>query len=72
MHRKCLVVKERPPEPTPAPAPAPKPQKADPMPEADQYQKILDELRRVNDAIPDEEMSDKISRLEAVSAKIFE
>ena len=50
MHRKCLVVKERPPEPTPAPAPAPKPQKADPMPEADQYQKILDELRRVNDA----------------------
>ena len=72
MHRKCLVVKERPPEPTPAPAPAPKPQKADPMPEADQYQKILDELRRVNDAIPDEEMTDKISRLEAVSAKIFE
>jgi len=44
----------------------------DPMPEADQYQKILDELRRVNDAIPDEEMTDKISRLEAVSAKIFE
>ena len=32
----------------------------------------LDELRRVNDAIPDEEMTDKISRLEAVSAKIFE
>ena len=72
MRRKCLVVRERPPEPTPAPAPAPKPQKADPMPEADQYQKILDELRRVNDAIPDEEMTDKISRLEAVSAKIFE
>ena len=42
------------------------------MPERDQYKKILDELRRVNDAIPDEEMSDKISRLEAVSAKIFE
>ena len=40
--------------------------------ERDQYKKILDELRRVNDAIPDEEMSDKISRLEAVSAKIFE
>ena len=37
----------------------------------DRYQKILDELRRVNDAIPDEEMSDKISRLEAVSAKIL-
>ncbi len=42
------------------------------MPERDQYKKILDELRRVNDAIPDEEISDKISRLEAVSAKIFE
>ena len=41
------------------------------MPERDQYKKILDELRRVNAAIPDEEMSDKISRLEAVSAKIF-
>lgn len=76
MHRKCLVVSERPPEPTPAPAPAPKPekqpQKQTDMPERDQYQKILDELRRVNDAIPDEEMTDKISRLEAVSAKIFE
>lgn len=76
MHRKCLVVSQRPPEPTPAPAPAPKPekqpQKQTDMPERDQYQKILDELRRVNDAIPDEEMTDKISRLEAVSAKIFE
>ena len=42
------------------------------MPQQDKYQKILDELHRVNDAIPDEEMTDKISRLEAVSAKIFE
>lgn len=74
MRRKCLVVSERPPEPTPAPAPKPEkqPQKQTDMPERDQYQKILDELRRVNDAIPDEEMTDKISRLEAVSAKIFE
>lgn len=74
IRRKCLVVSERPPEPTPAPAPKPEkqPQKQTDMPERDQYQKILDELRRVNDAIPDEEMSDKISRLEAVSAKIFE
>ena len=60
-----------------APEPAPKkPRKAKAekasAQEKDQYQKILDELRRVNDAIPDEEMSDKISRLEAVSAKIFE
>lgn len=74
MRRKCLVVSQRPPEPTPAPAPTPEkqPEKQTDMPERDQYQKILDELRRVNDAIPDEEMSDKISRLEAVSAKIFE
>lgn len=74
MRRKCLVVSQRPPEPTSAPAPKPEkqPEKQTDMPERDQYQKILDELRRVNDAIPDEEMSDKISRLEAVSAKIFE
>lgn len=74
MRRKCLVVSERPPEPTPAPAPKPEkqPEKQTDMPERDQYKMILDELRRVNDAIPDEEMSDKISRLEAVSAKIFE
>lgn len=74
MRCKCLVVSERPPEPTPAPAQKPEkqPEKQTDMPERDQYKKILDELRRVNDAIPDEEMSDKISRLEAVSAKIFE
>lgn len=74
MRCKCLVVSQRPPEPTPAPAPKPEkqPEKQTDIPERDQYQKILDELRRVNDAIPDEEMSDKISRLEAVSAKIFE
>lgn len=68
MRRRYLVVKGKAPEPQPAPAPAP----AAPAAEKDQYQTILDELRRVNDAIPDEEMSDKISRLEAVSAKIFE
>ena len=72
MRRKCLVVTGKPPEPTPKKAKKPKVEKTNPMPEKDQYQKILDELRRVNDAIPDEEMSDKISRLEAVSAKIFE
>ena len=59
-------------------APAPEPQKPPEKPaemtrpEKDQYQAILDALRSVNDAIPDEEMSDKISRLEAVSAKIFD
>lgn len=68
MRRRYLVVEGKAPEPTPR-----KPRKAKPAAEEkDQYQKILEELRRVNDAIPDEEMSDKISRLEAVSAKIFE
>lgn len=72
MRRKCLVVSGK------APAPEPKkPSKAkaaEPAAaqEKDEYQKILDELRRVNDEIPDEEMTDKISRLEAVSTKIFE
>lgn len=68
MRRRYLVVEGKAPEPAPR-----KPRKAKPAAEEkDQYQKILEELRRVNDAIPDEEMSDKISRLEAVSAKIFE
>ncbi len=67
MRRRCLVVEGKAPDPTPAPEPVVE----EPAPEKDQYQKILDELRSVNDAIPDEEMSDKISRLEAVSAKIF-
>lgn len=70
MRRRYLVVKGKAPEPAPqAEVPEAKP---DPQKEKDQYQKILDQLRAVNDAIPDEEMSDKISRLEAVSAKIFE
>lgn len=72
MRRKCLVVSGKAPDPEPK-----KPRKAkDAKPaaaqEKDEYQKILDELRRVNDEIPDEEMTDKISRLEAVSTKIFE
>ena len=51
-------------EPKPAPAPEPAP--------ADQYTAILQQLRQVNDAIPDPVMTIKISRLEAVSARIFE
>ena len=39
--------------------------------EASRYNDILVRLRKINDAIPDAAMSDKISRLEAVSAKIF-
>lgn len=72
MRRKCLVVSGKAPDPEPKKprkARAAKPAAAQ---EKDEYQKILDELRRVNDEIPDEEMTDKISRLEAVSAKIFE
>ena len=77
MKRRCLVVKGKAPEKTAPKAPA-KTQETqaqtakETAQTKDRYQKILDELRRVNDAIPDEEMSDKISRLEAVSAKIFE
>lgn len=67
MRRRYLVVEGKAPEPAPKKRHKPKIQE-----EKDQYQKILDELRAVNDAIPDEEMSDKIDRLEAVSAKIFE
>ena len=66
MRRRYLVVKGKAPEPTPEAPPQPE----QPV-EKDRYQAILDALRSVNDAIPDEEMSDKISRLEAVSAKIF-
>lgn len=72
MRRKCLVVSGKAPDPEPkkpCKAKAAKPAAAQ---EKDEYQKILDELRRVNDEIPDEEMTDKISRLEAVSTKIFE
>ena len=64
MRRRCLVVKERPPEK----AAKPKPKKTVQQ-QKDQYQEILDELRAVNDAIPDEVMSDKISRLEAVRSE---
>lgn len=75
MRRKCLVVTGKAPEPEPKKPRKPKAEKAEKpaaMPQQDEYQKILDELHRVNDAIPDEEMTDKISRLEAVAAKIFE
>ena len=68
MRRRYLVVEGKAPEPAPKKRRKPKIEQK----EKDQYQKILDDLRAVNDAIPDEEMSDKIDRLEAVSAKIFE
>lgn len=61
-----------------APAPAPKKPrkkkeetaKEEPKPE-NTYTKILQQLRSVNDAIPGEEMSAKIDRLEDISTRIF-
>ena len=55
-------------------APQP-PKKAEPKPEpapADQYAALQQQLRQANDAIPDPVMTAKISRLETVSARIFE
>lgn len=72
MRRKCLVVSGKAPAPEPKKPRKAKAAKPAAAQEKDEYQKILDELRRVNDEIPDEEMTDKISRLEAVSTKIFE
>lgn len=69
MRSRTLVVRGSAPDPTPdAPAPAPSPA---PAAEEDKYQAILRQLRQVNDAIPGQEMSDKISRMETVSARIF-
>mgnify|MGYP000756082878 CR=1 FL=1 len=63
-----LVVRGAAPQPPRKPKPAPAPEPAP----ADQYTAILQQLRQVNDAIPDPVMTTKISRLEAVSARIFE
>lgn len=69
MRTRCLIVRGAPPKPAPAPKAAPSPApNAAPQTE---YQKTLARLRALNEAIPDEEMSAKIARLEAVSAKIF-
>ena len=61
-----LVVRGAAPQPPkqPEPKPASEP--------ADQYAALLQQLRQANDAIPDPVMTAKISRLEAVSARIFE
>ena len=61
-----LVVRGAAPQPPKQPKPKPTPEPAD------QYAALLRQLREVNDAIPDPVMSAKISRLEAVSARIFE
>lgn len=63
-----LVVRGAAPQPKkPASAPAPKPKPA----AEDEYAALLRQLREVNDAIPDPVMSQKISRLEEVSGRIF-
>lgn len=63
MRTRCLVVRGDAPKPeSPAPAPA--------APQSE-YDKTLARMRELNAAIPDEEMSDRIARLEAVTAKIF-
>ena len=73
MHSMALVVRgDAPPPKQAAPAPAPAPEPAAPArQEETPYDKVLQELRRINDAIPGEEMSAKISRLEVVAGKIF-
>ena len=63
-----LVVRGAAPQPPQKPEPKPAPA-ADP---ADPYTALLQQLRQANDAIPDPVMTAKISRLEAVSARIFE
>ena len=66
MRTRCLVVRGEAPKPRQETA-APK---APAAPQSE-YDKTLARLRELNDAIPDEEMSDRIARLEAVTAKIF-
>ena len=64
-----LVVRGAAPQP---PRPEPKPQPKKPAAPADEYAALLQQLRQVNDAIPDPVMTAKISRLESVSARIFQ
>lgn len=69
MRTRCLIVRGNAPQPEQA-VPAPEAPKAPAAPQ-NEYDKTLARLRELNDAIPDEEMSDRIARLEAVTAKIF-
>ena len=69
MRSKSLVVRGEAPQPAQPPEPPKEPEKPR---EENQYDAVLRQLREINDAIPGEEMSAKIDRLEAVTAKIFE
>lgn len=66
MRTRCLVVRGDAPKPQAKPA-----AKAAPAAPQSEYDKTLARLRELNDAIPDEEMSERIARLEAITAKIF-
>ena len=68
MRTRCLIVRGDALKPEPASKPAAPQAPAAPQSE---YDKTLARLRELNDAIPDEEMSERIARLEAVTAKIF-
>lgn len=68
MRTRCLVVRGDAPKPQQTARPA---QPKTPAKPRNEYDKTLTRLRELNDAIPDEDMSDRIARLEAVTAKIF-
>ncbi len=56
-----------------APAPSPAPVKIDPRTEIErEFQQKLDEMRKLNDAIKDEDISAKVYRIEEVTGSIFE
>jgi hypothetical protein len=58
---------------TPEPKPEPKPEsKSEPKPPADPYLEKLAEIRHMDDLIEDEEVSQKIRRIEAVTSSIFD
>lgn len=74
MRTGCLVVRGLAPQPEKPAPPAPQQEQTNAAPaqeQTDPYRPILDALRSANDAIPDDEMSEKIARLETVSARIF-
>lgn len=65
-----LVVRGEAPRP---PRPEPKaPPQPSPAPPEDAYASLLRQLKEVNDSIPDPVMTEKIARLESISARIFE
>ena len=65
MRTRCLVVRGDAPKPQTAPT------AETPAAPQSEYDKTLARLHELNEAIPDEEMSDRIARLEAVTAKIL-